>query len=354
MLNQVLEKVLKAMRIPAGSIHVKEDDQDSLRLFVSKGLTAQDLKRYNLVSTRKAMWGEDIQQAKQPVQLDLARQPEFFGETFLESYSVFTSAPIRARGEMIGLLSVLRKADDTPSREDMGLLMTVADQIGVIVENDRLRKKAEEAAVTEERQRLSRELHDSVNQLLYSLALFARGGLHYAQSAQWNQVSRSLQDINDTAQQALKEMRLMLFEMRPDSLQQAGLVEALRYRLEAVERRAGVAAQLVAEEPLNLPPEAENELYRVAQEALNNALKHAFAKKVTVHLFPTADNKVKLEIIDDGNGFDPSTVSGGMGLNTMRERIVRLGGILSITSVKGQGTRVLAELNGYPPAVGVG
>jgi signal transduction histidine kinase len=128
-------------------------------------------------------------------------------------------------------------------------------------------------------------------------------------------------------------------------LAQEGLVGALRQRLDAVERRTGVQAQLQAEAMLELPRQVEEALYHIAQEALNNALKHATATVVTVSI--GADNgRIELEVADNGSGFDPQAAEGkgGLGLTSMRERVEKMGGVLTILSTPGEGTKVKVSL----------
>ena len=149
--------------------------------------------------------------------------------------------------------------------------------------------------------------------------------------------------LGEIAQQALQEMRLLVFELRPLALQSLGLIGALEQRLEAVERRAGINARLIVsgEEMDAWPPEVEQELYHIAQEALNNALKHAGAGTVTVRI-QAEDGTLALEISDDGRGFDPQSVSskGGLGQTSMRERAAKMGALLTINSSPGAGTKI--------------
>jgi signal transduction histidine kinase len=155
-----------------------------------------------------------------------------------------------------------------------------------------------------------------------------------------------LREVRQTAQEALREMRLLIFELRPPVLDQEGLVAALGARLEAVEGRSGLETQYVVEGEDHLPPEIEEGLYRIAQEALNNALKHAQAHLITVSL-RSEKGKVMLEIRDDGTGFDPAVAGegGGLGLPGMEERAARLGGRLTVMSQPGAGTRVRVEVD---------
>jgi signal transduction histidine kinase len=221
------------------------------------------------------------------------------------------------------------------------LLLALAEQVGVSVENHRLRRRIEAAATLEERGRLARDLHDSVTQSLYSLSLFARSGRDALEEGDTDRLASSLIRLEGTALQSLREMRLLLYELRPAALEQEGFIRTLEQRFDAVERRAGMSATLAfqAETGLELPHVVERELYYLTIEALNNTLKHAQATEVTVQVWLSA-SQVRLEIADDGCGFDPHQVSGGYGLGDMRERADRLGGQLEISSAPGVGTRI--------------
>jgi signal transduction histidine kinase len=209
--------------------------------------------------------------------------------------------------------------------------------------------RVEELAVLEERNRLARELHDSVTQSLYSLTLFTQAACELAEAGNLEGTRHRLARIADTAAQALKEMRLLVYELRPMALTDVGLVNALQHRLDAVEGRADVQVHLLVDEEddVELPAPIEEELYRIAQEALNNALKHAHAKSVTVRIVAPADGqRLQFEVSDDGCGFDLDAVKdkGGLGLTSIRERADRLGAELSVTSAPGQGTQVRIEM----------
>ena len=210
-----------------------------------------------------------------------------------------------------------------------------------ITERRRSEQVLRDLAVLEERNRLARELHDSVTQALYGLTLFSEAGLRFAQSGDLTQGTHYMGRISETSQQVLKEMRLLVYELRPLALEREGLVGALCHRLDAVERRAGVDPQLLLDEPIELPARLEEELYRIAQEALNNSLKHAAASSVIVRI-SAAQRQVALEVEDNGRGFDPAAArnSAGMGLNNIRDRSERLGGSATITSRPGGGTKV--------------
>jgi two-component system sensor histidine kinase DegS len=149
------------------------------------------------------------------------------------------------------------------------------------------------------------------------------------------------------SQQSLKEMRLLVYELRPLALQSERLVGALQQRLDAVEARAGVEARLLVEGSIEVSPVVEEEMYRIAEQALNNALKHAEATKTAVRIH-AAEGCLSLEVRDNGRGFHPAAIKdqGGQGLMGMKERAAHIGGVLVVDSAPGQGTTVRLEIEG--------
>ena len=206
--------------------------------------------------------------------------------------------------------------------------------------------EAQAQAAQAERQRLARELHDSVTQSLYSVTLLAEAARRHAQERQETAAADYIGRLGGLAHQALRQMRLLVYELRPSVLDTEGLVGALRHRLDAVEKRAGLAVSFIVRGERALPPRLQGELYRLAHEALNNALKHAAATAVTVRLDTLGDN-VWLEVADDGLGFDPAERRDGAGLAMMAEHCRRLGGDMAVVSRPGQGTIVRVVV---PPA----
>jgi signal transduction histidine kinase len=219
-------------------------------------------------------------------------------------------------------------------------------QAELMATQETLRQSEMEKAITTERNRLAHELHDSVTQSLYSLTLFTEAARHIAEEQDLKDLEQHIKQIGIIGLQALKEMRLLVYELQPPELERDGLVLALRRRLEAVEGRAGVEARVAVDEYVKLPGYVERELFRVAMEALNNALKHAAAASVIVYL--RQDNmRVEMEIVDDGVGFNSKTAlgSGGMGLISIQERVDQLGGKLTIQSTPGEGSSVKVTID---------
>lgn len=208
-----------------------------------------------------------------------------------------------------------------------------------------LQKSEMEQAIIVERNRLAGDLHDSVTQGLYGMVLHADAAKGQLLTGKTTQATAYLEEIKTAGKEALAEMRLLIFELRPPVLEQEGLSAALETRLYAVEKRAGLKTEFDSQIDGRLPFEIEEGLYRIAQEALNNALKHAQAQRVWVHLAQVGE-VVTLTIVDDGHGFEiePARKSGGMGLVTMGERATKLAGVLTIESSPGGGSRVVVEV----------
>jgi signal transduction histidine kinase len=275
---------------------------------------------------------------------DVSQEPRYVWMRGSETRSELT-VPLKTKGEVIAVLDVQSDQLNAFDESDLLVLQSLAHQAAIAIDNARLYEQARRLAVVEERQRLARELHDSVTQALYGVTLYAEATARQLASERVELATEHLRELRDTAQEALREMRLLIFELRPSVLESEGLVTALRTRLEAVEERAGLGVELRVEGEAPVPPGIEEGLYRIAQEALTNALKHARASNVCVTLRRGAE-AVVLEIADDGLGFDPSTAveGGGLGMEGMIERAAAMGGELVLDSEPGGGTSVRVEV----------
>jgi signal transduction histidine kinase len=334
-LSYVVSEARQLLASDTSAIYEYDRRDDLFRLQSARGRSANTLRQRNLPQE----WIEAIQSGQPVARSNLEGSPG-------ENRSLL-AVPLFVSGEFYGCLALYYAAERLFSQEEISLAVAFGDQAALAIESDRLRNLVKQAAVQEERGRLARELHDSVTQSLFSLTLLAEGWQRLLRSGKKGNVAEPLAEIGEIAQQALKEMRLLVYELRPPTLEQEGLLGALHQRLNTVERRAGVQAHLVAEDLFELPAPIEEGLYRITQEALNNALKHAGATSVTVSL-STENGFLVLEVADDGHGFelhsDPYQ-QGGLGLSNMRERAERLGGSIEICSTPGEGTKVRVRLH---------
>jgi signal transduction histidine kinase len=201
------------------------------------------------------------------------------------------------------------------------------------------RREGERAAL--ERQRIARDLHDSVSQSLFSTTLHVRTAQHALELEKPDStgpVGEELNEIGQLTRGALAEMRALIFELRPGALAEEGLVAALTKQAAALSAREGLDIEVDGPAHLPIGPDVEEQLYRLGQEALANVVKHARAGSATVRVAATGDT-VSIEVSDDGRGFDPAAVGPDhFGLRSMRGRVADLGGRLEVTSTPGRGT----------------
>jgi PAS domain S-box-containing protein len=254
--------------------------------------------------------------------------------------------PLFAKEVLIGIMVLTHSQPDYYTEPDRILARAYANQVAIAIHNAQLYEKEHEIAALEERNRLARELHDSVAQALYSISLFTDATRMALETNKLGVVKAHLEELVGLSREAMSNMRLMIYEMRPPLLEKAGLAASLQSRLDAVETRAGFQTSFRMEGEVLLSQEQENELYRIAQEALNNVLKHARADRVEVQLIRMA-GKFKMVIEDNGVGFDFDTAkqAGGQGLRNIQERAEGIGAACWIESAEGQGTKITIEVN---------
>jgi signal transduction histidine kinase len=252
------------------------------------------------------------------------------------------AVPLTLKERVLGALTISWTEPSYFTAEHARLARAFADQVAIAIENARLYEEAQQAASLEERQRLARELHDSVSQALYGIALGARTARELID----RDPARATEPIDyvlSLAEAGLTEMRALIFELRPESLETEGLVVALQKQVAATRARHGLAVdEALGDEP-EAPLPVKEALYRIAQEALHNVVKHARAGRVQLRL-ASIGGALELEVVDDGIGFDPDAdYAGHLGLRSMRERAARLGGEVTIDSTA-EGTRLRARL----------
>ena len=257
-----------------------------------------------------------------------------------------------------GLSSRLFAVADTASawgRGDFSRTIhdSMRDEIGhlgrqlndMMVELQDLLRDREQLAALEERNRLARDLHDSVTQAMYAITLYSEAASRLLAVGNLELVDNYLGELQKTSQEALREMRLLIFELRPPVLQNQGLVAALQARLEAVEARADIHTAIEVDGTLCLRPAIEEALYQIAREALNNTFKHAQATDIQIRLRQDTQT-ICMEVWDDGMGFDVESAREhrGMGLCSIEERVAKIRGELTIVSRPGNGTSVKVEI----------
>jgi PAS domain S-box-containing protein len=344
-LQALVETAADLLQADAGSVMVWDADGDRLVTRASIGFTEEQRQRLTLargegVSGLAAESGEPV------VVVDLphdARIPPHL-VSLRESLGTrsLIAVPITLRGEVFGVFNLNWRQQRTFQEADLRLLTALGQRAALAVENAQLYERAVQAAALQERQRLARELHDSVSQVLYSIGLNASSVAIFRTTAP-DRVDDLVRDILGLAEAGLAEMQALIFELRPESLEQEGLVVALEKRAAALHARHGVELRgTLGDEPM-VSVVVKETMYRIAQEALQNTAKHARARTVEITL--ATDDELTLCVADDGKGFDQhGDFPGHLGLLSMRERAQAVGGTVEITSAPGQGTRVVARV----------
>jgi signal transduction histidine kinase len=256
--------------------------------------------------------------------------------------------PLVVSGVQVGELAVYLSAGQDLSSDEQSYLRALADQAAVAVRNSTMFRTAEQNAALVERNRLARDLHDSVSQALFSMTLHVRTAQRHLQAAEIpdeHPLAVEVDQLRGLTQAALAEMRALIFELRPGALEEEGLAQALVKQATALTAREQIPIHVRAPaERIPIPADAEEHLYRLALEAMHNALKHAEPTRIDVSL-QANDDGLLLEIVDDGRGFDPSVSRPGhLGMGTMRDRAHTAGAQLEVISSPGQGGRIRVRL----------
>lgn len=341
-LQPTLIAIMEIVECDACCIHTINRDQACLELTAQRGIPLGDMQRLREVEIGKKFQNWIKTHYQNGGESSPGVEIVFPEPFYFSGFPTFYATQLHAGENAIGMLSSYRETDRPFSSLQITILSAIGDLLGVIVENHRFRLEAEEVATLEERQRLAREIHDAVSQSVYSLSLFARSAQDAQQIGDTDALSENLMDIETTALQAMREMRLLLYQLRI-SEEQKDIYSALENRFNQVERRLGMQAGYTAMEKFSLPKEVQHEVWRIITEALNNIIKHANASEVNVTLAYKA-GKLFITIIDNGSGFEISHGLPGMGLKNMQSRAEDLGGRLSLISDIKKGTRVEMEL----------
>lgn len=334
---QVLPRIIEVTRSDAICIHLLDEARTELHLVGQLNLGASVARIERLKKLPKAFRRWLTQPADPLLSTDLATftaLPAAFHALGLQTY---LGAQIKVGMHIDGVLSCYRASGRGYGVDEVALVTALAKQIGMMLAAQQLHQHTRALAIVEERQRLARDMHDSISQTLYSLVLFAQSGREAAADGDNERLTFSLDNLQQLTLQALRELRLLLYELRSADLQREGLIRALELRLEAVERRTDLQLSVRLDDLVGLDPRAEAELYYIIAESLNNVLKHAAASEVTL-LLTQVGQEVHVQVGDNGRGFDVNHPRFGMGLRNIRERVAGLGGQLAFSSTPGGGT----------------
>ncbi|MDQ6695230.1 MAG: histidine kinase [Chloroflexota bacterium] len=338
LLSLILAQLAEVVQYDRASIQLVFEGR--LRIIAGNGFLHPDHvlglvfdPRQNALS-RRMLEGED------PIVLqDVRQEPDFVADPDDPTRS-WIGVPLKVRNNVIGALALDKKEPSFYDEEDGQTVLAFANQAAIAIENAKLYDRSREQDILQERNRLARELHDSLSQSLFSMVLNAEAANLFFDTNP-DKAKSQINLLYETANSALKEMRTLIFELRPANLEQEGLAAVLRKHAKQVGERNGVRVRVDVKGQGRLASHIERALYRVAQEALNNIVKHAQASEALVAL-NTLDNRITMTIEDDGVGIEggaskPST----LGLTSMREIVEQLHGTFEIgPRPEGRGTLV--------------
>jgi signal transduction histidine kinase len=265
----------------------------------------------------------------------------------------FLGVPVIVKGECVADILLVRSPHRPPfTSADEEFLTTIAHQAALALHNARLYEQTESIAVLQERERLSRELHDGLAQILGYLTIESKLALSHLAQRDISQGERALEEVCQTAEEAYQEIRQSLFDLRTHVTPAQSFLGTLMQYVERFSAYGNlqVDVELKGTNDLHLNPAVEVQLIRIVQEAMNNIRRHAGAHKAWIR-FDLEDDTLRVAIQDDGVGFDLEQVSRSdpssaqhLGLHSMRERATSVGGALEIESWPGQGTCVTVIL----------
>jgi signal transduction histidine kinase len=349
--ERVLRRLVHAARHLAGARYAAvglPDGEGNFAQFITAGMTDAEVAAMGPLPRTHGLLGAMLESDEPFRTDDIRRDPRFRGwwPSGHPRMASFLGVPIASRSGVLGAFYLTDK-EDAPAfgADDERLIVMLAAHAAIAIENARLLERARELSVVEERNRLARDLHDSVVQKLFGIVLGARSAatlLDRSPAAARAEVER----VGALAEEATGELRSLVFQLRPAAIEVEGLAAALAKHVDVLGRAHHLPIELEHHGDPRLRPGVDEELFKIAQEALHNAVRHARAAHVRVRLEERPE-AVALSVVDDGRGFDPDAAalrSRSLGLTSMEERAQALGGALRIASAPGAGTTVAMEL----------
>jgi len=322
------------------------DGEGGFAKFITSGMTDEQYAAIGPLPRTHGLLGAMLGAAQPYRTPNIQEDPRFEGWPRAHpGMRSFLGVPILSGGETVGAFYLTEKRGGLFTQADEELIGLLAAHAAIAIENAELHERSRELSTIEERKRLARELHDSVTQTLFSIALTAEAAASLV-SFEPGRARAELETLQELTAAALAEMRSLIFELRPAELETDGLAAALAKHVDVLRRLHPQEIELELDSVSRLPTPVERGLLRIAQEALGNALRHSGADRVQLEL-GVRDSTARLRVSDDGDGFDPAGAavrSRRLGLVSMRERAEALGGRLSIESTPGHGTTVVAEV----------
>jgi signal transduction histidine kinase len=349
--ERVLQRIVHVARELAEARYAAlgiPDGEGNFAQFITSGMTAEEIAAMGPLPRTHGLLGAMLESDDPYRTSDVTRDPRFRGwwPSAHPRMRSFLGVPIVSRTGIVAAFYLTDK-ENAPefTADDQRLIEMLSAHAAIAIENARLYERSRELSAVEERNRLARDLHDSVVQKLFGVVLAAQSAatLLERDSADARVQVEKLQEL---AQEAIEELRSLVFQLRPAAVETEGLAAALRKHVEVLRRVHRQKIELDVSGPSRFRPGLDEEVFKIAQEALHNALRHSSARRIEVQL-AEPDGRLELSVADDGVGFDPDAAalrSRRLGLTSMEERAEALGGTLRIASRPGEGTAIGLEV----------
>jgi signal transduction histidine kinase len=329
------------------ALGVPDEAGEEFAEFIYAGMSDELVAQIGPLPRRHGLLGAMLRETRPYRTPDIRTDPRFqWWPEVHPRMTSFLGVPIVSKGRVIGAFYLTDKLDAAEfSDADQATIELLAAHAAVAIETSQLYEQSRELSVVAERNRLARDLHDSVSQTLFSMTFTAEAALAAVDSDP-ALAKQELERLRDLSRAALQEMRSLIFELRPADLESEGLVATLQKHADVVQRAGTAEIEVRAGSYAPQPPAVERALFRIVQEALNNATRHAQASRIEIEL-TARDGSVAIVVADDGFGFepgDPQIRARRLGITSMEERAEELGGRLRVVSAPGRGTRVELEV----------
>jgi len=363
-LNRALDKVMALLRAEAGGILLFHERSRTLSYRVYRGLPEEFIRKVGRLKIGEGIAGKAAELRKTIISKDISKDPRVAPQPLpdLDEFRGFMSIPLVARGRLLGVMNIATRGEQGFPPEAVSLVSSISDQVAVAIENAQLYealKRKEKARgellrkiiliQEEERKRIARGLHDEISQSLTGLA-FNLEAVLTALPEEDGETRGKLEEIKALSIKMLEEIHRVIYQLRPSLLDDLGLVAAVEWLADNYLQEAGITVFFkTTGTERTLAPESQIALFRIAQEAITNIVRHSSAESVSIAV-EFKKKAVAIHIEDDGKGFNAEEILGsretdrGLGLLGMKERAELLEGRLSIDSSPGRGTKIDVEL----------
>ena len=346
-LYRALDEVLRVTDAEAGEIFLVDEQNQVLVRRAHTGLLPEEFQATTKLDMGHGFAGTVAKTGEAIVVQDLSLETEKYKDMFKKGgFRSLISIPLKNDNANIGAFNIMSPNPGRFTAEATRLLTTMGHQIAAGIDNARLHERVQSMSALEERERLAREMHDGLAQVLSYVVIKSQAAKEFVASGDTAQAKAELAELENIAREVYADVREVILGLRSTALLHGGMVSTLREFVFRFGQMSGIKTELdIPDDKLPaLPTDSELQVIRVIQEALSNVRKHAGASHAWVRV-SAADDQVKIIIEDDGSGFDVSTMRRGygphFGLQTMRERAASARGSLDIQSAAGHGTKVI-------------